>query len=130
MKLSEIPAIAPAQRAPWLDRAAILLSGLCVVHCIATTLAVLLLASVGAVLLDPRIHEIGLMLAILVGAIALGAGFRAHGSPAPLVIGLCGLSLMALGVALPEGVAETGATVVGVSILAVAHLLNQRARIR
>ena len=119
-----------AASAGWLDRAAILLSALCVVHCVATMVAVLLLASVGAALLDPRIHEIGLVVAIVIGAMALGAGLRAHGSRAPLVIGLAGLSLMASGVLLPEGLAEVLATVTGVSTLAVAHLLNRRARRR
>jgi hypothetical protein len=117
-------------RGGWLDRAAILLSALCVVHCVATMVAVLLLASVGAALLDPRIHEFGLMLAIVIGAVALGAGVRTHGARAPLMIGLVGLSLMTSGVLLPEGLAEVLATVSGVSILAVAHLMNRRAHRR
>ena len=133
MKFSPMQAGDPVRRAPrpgWLDHAAILLSGLCVVHCIGTTIAVLLLASVGGLLLDPRVHEVGLMLAIMIGAIALGAGYRAHRSPAPLAIGAVGLALMALGVALPEGGRETIATVLGVSILAFGHLLNRRAHRR
>ena len=138
MKLSDLPIHGHVHRvarrippsAGWLDRAAILLSGLCVVHCIATMVGVLLLASVGASLLDPRIHEIGLMFAMAIGAVALGSGLRDHGSRAPLLIGLVGLSLMGLGIALPEGFGETTATVIGVSILAGAHLLNRRARHR
>ena len=132
MKHAKIEADLPGRvaAAGWLDRAAILLSALCVVHCVATMVAVLLLASVGAALLDPRIHEIGLVVAIVIGAVALGAGLRTHGSRAPLVIGLVALSLMASGVMLPEGLGEVLATVTGVSMLAVAHLLNRRAHRR
>ena len=46
-----------------IDRAAIGLSGLCLVHCIATAVLVMVLASAGGLLVDPRIHEIGLALA-------------------------------------------------------------------
>lgn len=110
-----------------LDRAAIMLSGLCVVHCLATTVVVALLASAGGLLLDPRIHETGLVLAVLLGAIALGSGYRAHRATAPLLLGGCGLALMAIGLFVPHGLAETGTTIAGVSILAIGHLRNRRA---
>jgi len=116
-----------AMRAGWLDRTAIALSGLCAVHCVATSVAVLLLASVGGALLDPRIHETGLMLAMLLGSVALGAGLRAHGKRTPLMIGACGLMLMGIGLIVRDGLFESAITICGVTLLAYAHLRNRRA---
>jgi hypothetical protein len=50
-----------------LDRMAIGLSGLCLVHCVATTVLLALLASAGGVLGAPIIHEVGLSLAMVMG---------------------------------------------------------------
>ena len=44
------------------------------------------------------------------------------------MVGLAGLMLMACGLVVPHGWAEVAATVAGVSVLAVAHLMNARAR--
>ena len=43
-----------------LDRMAIGLSGLCLVHCLATSVLIALLASAGGLLVAPIIHEVGL----------------------------------------------------------------------
>ena len=50
-----------------LDRLAIGLSGLCMVHCLATSVLLALAASAGGLLLAPWIHEVGLSLAIAMG---------------------------------------------------------------
>jgi MerC mercury resistance protein len=55
-----------------LDRLAVGLSGLCLVHCLATTVALALLSAAGGFFGAPIIHEIGLSLAMIMGAIALG----------------------------------------------------------
>lgn len=104
------------------------LSGLCLVHCLATAVLVAFLATAGGILGRPIIHEVGLALAILLGAIALGRGWMDHRSHVPLLVGACGLALMVIAVALPEGAYETIFTVAGVSILALGHRLNLRAR--
>src|SRR6185312_8043260 len=62
-----------------LDRIAVGLSGLCAVHCVATAVLLGLLASAGGLLGKPIIHEVGLSLAMILGAIALGRGIREHG---------------------------------------------------
>ena len=46
-----------------IDRWAIGLSGLCLVHCIASAVFLTMLASAGGMLLHPAVHEIGLVLA-------------------------------------------------------------------
>jgi hypothetical protein len=110
-----------------LDRIAIGLSGLCAVHCLATTILVALLASVGGVLASPAIHETGLTLAIIVGVIALGRGIVVHGFMLPAAIGGLGLGTMAGALSLPHGGAEAAYTVIGVAIVALGHDLNRRA---
>lgn len=109
-----------------LDRFAITLSSLCLVHCIATVLLAATLASVGAALANPLWHEIGFTLAILIGAVALGRGYAAHHDIRPLLLGGVGLALMAVGLVRAEGLPEILSTMSGVVLLAVAHRMNAR----
>jgi hypothetical protein len=110
------------------DRLAIGLSGLCLVHCLASAIFVALLASAGGILLHPAIHEVGLVFAIAFGIVALGRGILDHGFMMPSAIGGLGLGVMAGSIQLPEGGAGTVYTVLGVAILALGHDLNRRAR--
>jgi MerC mercury resistance protein len=107
-----------------LDRIAMGLSGLCVVHCVATAVLLGLLASAGGLLGRPIIHEVGLTLAMIIGAFALGRGILEHGFMMPSAIGALGLGVMAGALSLPEGGHEPIYTVVGVMILALGHRLN------
>jgi hypothetical protein len=121
-----------AFRSTWffgLDRWAIGLSGLCMVHCLATSVVLALAASAGGLLLNPHIHEIGLVLAILMGALALGRGIWTHGYMMPPAVGALGLGVMAGAITLPHdgSGAETFYTLVGVGLLALGHDLNRRA---
>jgi hypothetical protein len=112
------------------DRLAIFLSGLCLVHCVATLLFVTLLASAGSFFLaDPRIHEYGLGIAIALAATALLRGVMQHRRLLPIGLGAVGLSLMAGGLIVEHGVAEAAFTITGVLFVAVAHRLNTRGRI-
>jgi hypothetical protein len=63
------------------------LSGLCAVHCVATAVLLGLVASAGGLLGKPIIHEVGLTLAMILGAIALGRGIREHGLVLPSAVG-------------------------------------------
>ena len=107
-----------------LDRIAIALSGLCMVHCLATAVLLGLLASAGGFLGSPIIHEVGLTLAMILGGIALGKGIIEHGFMMPSAIGSLGLGVMAGALSLPHGGNEAVYTVLGVSILALGHRLN------
>lgn len=111
------------------DRLAIGLSGLCLVHCLASAIFVAVLASAGGLLLNPAIHEVGLMFAIGLGIVALGRGIMDHGFMMPSAIGGLGLGVMAGSLQMPEGGMGTVYTILGVSILALGHDLNRRARI-
>jgi hypothetical protein len=110
-----------------IDRLAIGLSGLCLVHCVGTAVLVMMLASAGGLLLDPRIHETGLTIAILLGVIGIGRGAFHHGFLLPVAIGSLGLGTMAGSLTLTHGFEEVAYSVIGVLILALGHDLNRRA---
>ena len=110
-----------------IDRLAIGLSGLCLVHCVATAVLVMVLSAAGGVLLDPRIHEVGLVFAILLGMLGLGRGIREHGFMLPAAIGALGLGTMAGSLTLHHGTEEVIYSVFGVLLLALGHDLNRRA---
>lgn len=107
-----------------LDRFAIGLSGLCLVHCLATSVFLAVLASAGGMLGAHWIHEIGLSLAMVMGAIALGRGILDHGYTMPSAVGGLGLGVMAGALTLPHDGTEALYTMVGVGILALGHRLN------
>ena len=110
-----------------LDRLAMGLSGLCAVHCVATVVLLSLVASAGGLLGKPIIHEVGLSLAMIIGAVALGRGVRDHGFLLPSVVGVVGLGIMAYAMTLHESGYEPVFTIIGVMILALGHRLNMKA---
>ena len=107
-----------------LDRLAIGLSGVCLVHCLATTVVLAAVASAGGFLGAPWIHEVGLSLAMVMGAIALGKGILEHGYTMPSAVGGLGLGVMAGALTLPHDGSEAMYTMLGVAILALGHRLN------
>jgi hypothetical protein len=107
-----------------LDRVAVGLSGLCLVHCLATAVLLGLLSAAGGFLGAPIIHEVGLTLAMILGSIALGRGIVHHGFMMPSAIGALGLGVMAGALSLPHDGSEAVYTVIGVMILALGHRLN------
>lgn len=118
---------ASVERAGILDRLAIGLSGLCLVHCLATSIFLALLASAGGLFVSPVIHEVGLLLAIAVGVFALGRGVWEHGFMMPSAVGGLGLGVMMGALTLNHGPGEIMYTMLGVAILALGHDLNRRA---
>jgi hypothetical protein len=107
-----------------LDRIAMTVSGLCLVHCLATAVLLALLSAAGGFLGAPIIHEVGLTLAMLLGSIALGRGILEHGFMMPSAVGGLGLGVMAGALTLPHDGTEALYTVIGVMILALGHRLN------
>ena len=110
-----------------LDRWAIGLSGLCLAHCVASAVALTFLASFGGALLHPAFHEVGLLLAMLLGAVALGRGVIEHGYALPAYVGSLGLGVMAGAMTFPHDGSEAVFSVLGVLIVALGHDLNRRA---
>ena len=101
-------------------------SGLCLVHCVATTVLLAMLSAAGGFLGAHWVHEVGLTLAMALGAVALGKGIYDHGFMMPSAVGGLGLGVMAGALTLPHDGTEAAATMVGVLILALGHDLNRR----
>ena len=110
-----------------LDRAGITLSALCVVHCLATLVLVGTLGLGGELLADPIIHEVGLALAMIVAAVAIGWGALKHRRAGPFVTAMTGLSFMGGALAMPHGFEEAVLTIIGVALVSLGHILNLRA---
>lgn len=109
------------------DRWAIWLSGLCLVHCLSGAIFFALAASAGGMVLDPVVHEAGLAIAIMFGAIAIGRGAIRHGYLLPVALGSLGIGAMAGALSLPHGDMELLYTILGAGLLALGHDLNRRA---
>ena len=109
-----------------LDQLGIGLAGVCVVHCLATLLLVSALGLGGHFLLDENIHRIGLVLALIVAALAIGRGMLASGRRTPFLVALAGLALMGVALQVPHGTNEFLLTLSGVAIVAGAHWMNLR----
>jgi hypothetical protein len=113
---------------PWirgrLDRFGMMLSCLCAVHCVLGLVIVAGLGLGGGLLLDPAIHRWGLLLATLIAGVAIGFGAVQHRRAAPFVVAMMGLSFMGGGLAVDHGTEEAVLTVIGVSLVALGHLLN------
>ncbi len=109
-----------------LDRAGMLLSSLCAVHCVLGIAIVAGLGLGGGLLLDPIIHRVGLLFATLIAGVAIGIGALQHRRAAPFVVAMVGLSFMGGGLAVDHGVEEAVLTIIGVTLVAAGHLLNLR----
>ncbi len=111
------------------DQLAMGLSGLCLVHCLATTIFFASIASVGGVFLENHLfHEVGLAIAIGFALVTLVSGVLSHGYMMPFGVGCFGLGMMAGALARPHDGSEVLATMIGVAIVALGHDLNRRAR--
>ncbi|KPL69109.1 hypothetical protein SZ64_13940 [Erythrobacter sp. SG61-1L] len=120
-----MPTPTPSNRSH-LDRAGMLLSGLCALHCVSGIVLVAVLGMGGGILLDPIIHRVGLAIAALIAAVAIGIGALRHRRALPFVVAMTGLSFMGGALAVPHGMEEAVLTIIGVSLVALAHFLNLR----
>ena len=106
-----------------IDRTAIGFSLLCLAHC----LAIPLLATIAPLLLphNQDVHWILLIIALPLTSFGLWRGVSIHGDYRILALGLVGLLAMAVGAGEPFGEpAATYTTILGVSLIFVAHALN------
>ena len=115
-----------------IDKAAIGLSLLCVAHCLLTPIAIIILPALGATFLDDeRFHYALLLLVLPTSIFSLGLGCSKHGQREILLFGLFGLFLMSLILVLGEDIlgelGEKVSTIIGASVIAVAHVRNFRA---
>lgn len=113
-----------------IDKLGIGLAGLCAMHCLATVIIVTGLGAGGHFFLAPDIHRVGLALAVIIAAAAIGWGAMRHRRMAPSAVAVSGLSLMTLALFVPHGNNEFLLTFIGVALVAWGHVLNLRARAR
>ena len=125
---------ANTMQARWNDRLGIFLSGLCMVHCALTPLAILAIPALG---LDFIRHGFHFWIAFLIAGAALAAfipGFRTHGQGAIFAWALPGFALIVAGTTIGESfdhsrvafTVETVLSLIGGACLIRAHLLNRR----
>jgi len=118
-----------ADSASLLDRAAIALSGLCVLHCLATPLVLLMLPLLGQ-FSDSHFHLQMLVVVVPVSALALSLGYRKHRRSSVLVTGAAGLLLLYIGGTWMHdeyGIfADRASTIAASLLLATAHYFNSR----
>ena len=113
----------------WLDGAAVFLSGLCLVHCLALPLVVTGVPFL-AQFADSHLHYQVLVAVVPLSVFALGIGFRRHRDARILAGGACGLLLLIVGATVAHTqlglLADRLFTVAGSLTLATAHWKNSR----
>jgi hypothetical protein len=114
----------------WVERAAVGASIACLVHCLALPLVLAALPALSSVLAIPEsFHLWVLAFAVPASGAALFTGRARHGAGFPVLLGIAGLALLALGVLLFGATRwETPVTVLGSLTLAGAHMANWRLR--
>jgi hypothetical protein len=111
-----------------LDRIAIGLSSLCLLHCLATPLLFLLLPAVSLSLLLPDTFHLWMLAAAIPTSLAaLGSGHRRHRQFCPAILASGGLALLGVGAFfVSTAILEIWATVAGALLLSFAHVCNAR----
>jgi hypothetical protein len=127
---SQSSPVSTGSRNGWLDGFALCASSLCTLHCLGLPLLFAILPAVAS-RIDPgeSFHIIMLALAIPTSLFALVEGWRRHRTIALPLIGVAGLTLMAIGALIASSpVAEAAWTIIGSLMLASAHIANWRRR--
>ncbi len=121
------PAVQPLPSG--MDRFAIALSGLCLLHCLVIPVVIVMAPALSGLVLgtETTVHWIFLGLAVPTSIWALWRGYRRCRQLNAIVLGVAGLLVMFLGVShLFDPVLEVPLTLVGVTMVVVAHVLNLR----
>ncbi|KAB7646135.1 MerC domain-containing protein [Polymorphobacter fuscus] len=117
----------PRRFSSFLDKSAMTLSGLCLVHCLVGALALTMFAAGGA-WLNHDVHLVGLAVALPLAAVALWRGVALHGRIGVALLGVLGIGLMGTSLFIAHGAsAEVLVSVAGVALLGAAHYWNLRA---
>lgn len=117
------------QKVPIFDRVAVMLSGLCLLHCLALPF-VLLALPILSELSGEHLHAQMLVIAIPVSVVALALGFRRHGSHYVIAFGTLGMMLLLVGGTVMHSryglAADRAFSISGALVLAVTHYFNSR----
>ena len=111
----------------WLDSAAVGLSALCLIHCLALPLVVAGLPFL-AQFAEGHLHAQMLVVVLPLSIIALGLGFRHHRNARIVAAGAVGMALLTLGATVAHAswglAADRAFTIAGALLLAAAHFYN------
>ena len=111
------------------DKAAVILSGLCLVHCLALPVLVAVVPFVSELGGD-HLHAELLLVVIPISVLAFTIGYRRHRSLKVVGFGVLGMAVLALGGTYVHNrygiAADRAMTVTGSAILAIAHFFNSR----
>jgi len=111
----------------WLDSAAVGLSALCLVHCLALPLVVAGLPFL-AQFAEGHLHAQMLVIVLPLSIIALGLGFRHHRNGRIVLAGTVGMATLVIGATVAHSqlglTADRLFTIVGALVLATAHFYN------
>lgn len=117
----------PQRFSSLLDKSAMTLSGLCLVHCLAGTMVLSIFAASGD-WLGHNVHLVGLAIALPLAAVALWRGVTLHGRISVALLGALGIALMAVSLFIGHGGwGEILVSMTGVALLGLAHFWNLRA---
>ncbi len=118
-----------ANQSDALDKAAVALSGLCLLHCLLLPIIITLLPFLDQ-FSDRHLHAEILIIVLPLSLIALTIGFRRHADKRVVGLGFAGLLLLLVGATLAHSlygvVADRTLTITGSVILALAHYRNSR----
>ncbi|MGI9225520.1 MAG: MerC domain-containing protein [Woeseiaceae bacterium] len=117
----------PAKSTDWLDGAAVGLSGLCLLHCLALPFAVGALP-VLLPLAGDHLHVQMLFIVVPLSVLAIGTGFAGHRNLRVVLGAIAGLALLAIGATVAHDslgiVADRVFSISGAIVLAIAHFYN------
>ena len=112
-----------------MDKTGIMLSGICLLHCLTLPLVIALLPFVGA-FGGGHFHAQVLLVVVPVSLAAFMPGFRRHGSKRVIAWGTIGIALLFFGATIAHDsygiVADRAFTIGGALMLAAAHFFNSR----
>ncbi|MBZ6378663.1 hypothetical protein B5C34_11750 [Pacificimonas flava] len=116
----------PRRLSPLIDRIAIGLSGLCLLHCLAGAVLIAVLSVSGTAFWGHDVHQIGLLVALPLAAAGLVGGALSHGRWQAVALGCFGLGAMTAALMSVHGGREIALTILGVVLVAIAHALNMK----
>jgi MerC mercury resistance protein len=120
------------KKTTWLDGAAVVLSALCLVHCLALPFIVIGVPFL-AQFAEGHLHLQMLVIVLPLSTFALAIGFRRHRNSRILFAGVAGMLLLIIGATIAHTqlglIADRAFTICGSLMLATAHYFNSiRAR--
>ena len=111
-----------------LDRSAIAMSVLCIMHCIALPLAIVMVPSLAAYwFADENFHLMLVYFVLPTSIVAVGLGCRRHRSQLILIWAFSGLLMLSVAAGYGDSwssTAEKVLTVIGASLVMISHIYN------